>query len=103
MEHAFEYRLVCVEWVDSASSVSGNWIHVEAVPTECVLVRSVGWLVHDSEECKVLLPHLTNDKKQGCGEMIIPASSIRGMVTVCDVLTTQQNQSNPPITKGEPL
>jgi hypothetical protein len=76
------YQLVYIEWADSASSVSGGWIELDGLQGRCALVRSVGWLIQDTEECKVLLPHLTEDKKQGCGEMIIPASSVRSMVSL---------------------
>ena len=87
-------QLVYIEWVDSASSVSGGWIELEGLQGRCALVRSVGWLIQDTEECKVLLPHLTEDKKQGCGEMIIPASSIRSMAYLLVSASSSQPSSD---------
>lgn len=51
-----------------------------ACPTVPV-VRSVGWLVYDGKDCKLVVPHLSeaghvSAKQQGCGDITIPASSI---------------------------
>lgn len=39
-----------------------------------------GWLLHDGDDCKVIVPHVTEDHEnavsQGCGDMTIPTSSI---------------------------
>jgi len=41
----------------------------------------VGWLLHDGDDCKVVVPHITdqdhdNAVAQGCGDMTIPTISI---------------------------
>jgi hypothetical protein len=74
--------LVYIAWVDSASSATGGWIEVGNLKRECALVHSVGWLIHDDDHCKVILPHLTEDKRQGSGEMIIPASAVRSILNL---------------------
>ncbi len=88
-------KLVYIEWVDSSSSVTGEWIEVDRLKPECLLVHSVGWLIHDGEDCKILLPHLTADKKQGCGEMIIPASAIRSVSNLVLSAASQADLAHP--------
>ena len=74
--------LVYIEWVDSASSATGGWVEIGNLKRECALVHSVGWLIHEDDHCKVILPHLTDDKRQGSGEMIIPASAVRSILNL---------------------
>ena len=78
------YPLVFVEWKDSLVGVSG-WMETEGARPYPVMVRSVGWLVHDGTDCKLLVPHLSepnhsNAKEQGCGDVTIPASCITKLV-----------------------
>ncbi|MEO6193499.1 MAG: hypothetical protein ABIS20_10850, partial [Thermoanaerobaculia bacterium] len=51
---------------------------------EIPVCRSVGWLHHDGDDCKVIIPHLaeatTRSEKQGCGEMAIPTKAILRLV-----------------------
>jgi hypothetical protein len=75
------FRLVFVEWEDLAVGASGCGETAGACPS-VVTVRSVGWSVHDGQDCKLIVPHLSeaghvNTKQQGCGDMTIPASSVR--------------------------
>jgi len=47
--------------------------------------RSVGWLLHDTKECKVVVPHLSEENhaeaaQQGCGDMTIPTQAIIRMI-----------------------
>jgi hypothetical protein len=48
--------------------------------------QSVGWLAHDGDDCKVLVPHVAqvggDEPDQGCGDMTIPA---RAVVKVVDL------------------
>lgn len=79
-----KYRLVCVEWEDSFVGTSG-WGETDGARPTVVVVRSVGWLVHNGEDCKLIVPHLSEPdhgsaKQQGCGDITIPASAIRSMV-----------------------
>jgi hypothetical protein len=55
------------------------------VKPSLVVVQSVGWLVYDGDDCKMIVPHLSeaqhsDAKQQGCGDMTIPASSVRKIV-----------------------
>lgn len=74
-----EPRLVLVEWEDSYGC-SASWVSVEGNPPSTLLCRSVGWLIHDRDDCKVIVPHLTIPntavQQQGCGDMTIPAKAI---------------------------
>ncbi len=49
-----------------------------AEPLYC---RSVGWLVEERKECKVIVPHISGEKNgttilQGCGDLTIPTKAI---------------------------
>lgn len=83
-------RLVMVEWVDSFGC-STEWAELdgEASP-EPMVCRSVGWLLHDGDTCKVIVPHVadvSDAKQQGCGDMTIPAECIRKMVDLAEPVT----------------
>jgi len=77
-------RLVFIEWLDSFGC-SSQWEDI-AVPAPAPLFcRSVGWLLHDTDQCKVVVPHLTfptqeHMKQQGCGDMTIPTRAILRIV-----------------------
>jgi hypothetical protein len=74
-------KLVLVEWLDSHAG--RGWQDIEsveraAVPLYC---RSVGWLVRETKDCKVLVPHISGEKNgttvlQGCGDLTIPTAAI---------------------------
>lgn len=74
-------KLVLVEWLDSHAG--RGWqdeakLREVARPLYC---RSVGWLVAENKDCKVLVPHIAGEKNgdillQGCGDLTIPAASI---------------------------
>jgi len=73
-------RLVMIEWVDSYGC-SSNWQILKDCYAKPLLCRSVGWLFHDGDDCKVIIPHLSDTKSeeippQGCGDMSIPTKSI---------------------------
>lgn len=73
-------RLVLIEWLDSYGC-SSNWQLLEGCVPHLLHCRSVGWLVHDGEDCKVIVPHMTNadhptSPQQGCGDMTIPTKAI---------------------------
>jgi hypothetical protein len=78
-------RLVLVEWLDSFGC-SNNWqaLGDDDLKPEIPVCRSVGWLRHDGEECKVIVPHLAtataHTEAQGCGDMTIPARAILRLV-----------------------
>ena len=74
-------KLVLVEWLDSHSG--RRWQDIDrlksaAEPLHC---RSVGWLLSDEEDCKVIVAHLSGEKNggivlQGSGDIAIPAKAI---------------------------
>ena len=79
-------RLVLVEWLDSFGC-SRHWEPLEgaatASPQTC---KSVGWLAHDGDDCKVVIPHLAEaaDPPQGCGDMTIPTQAIVRLVDLSE-------------------
>lgn len=86
MRSKTDYRLVYVEWEDSQVGTAG-WGFTEGVKPSLATVRSVGWLVYDGKDCKMIVPHLSKDdtghiQQQGCGDITIPTSAVRKMVTV---------------------
>lgn len=78
-------RLVYVEWLDSYGC-SATWQHLSAAKDAAPMVcRSVGWLLHDSKQCKVIVPHVSDAERddlaaQGCGDMTIPTAAIVRLV-----------------------
>ncbi len=76
-------RLVLIEWRD-ACGCSPDWKSLEGYHAKPLLCRSVGWLLHDDEHCKVIVPHLSESEvtapAQGCGDMTIPTASIVRMI-----------------------
>ena len=73
-------RLVLVEWVDSHAS--RGWVTPAdlARAAEPLYCCSVGWLLHDKSNCKVMVPHMAGakggDTTQVCGDLTIPTKSI---------------------------
>lgn len=73
-----ECQLVLIEWEDSAQPIA-QWQRLEDMElggiVRCV---SVGWLVVDDEEKKVLAPNMGGGEHnlQACGVIQIPARSI---------------------------
>jgi hypothetical protein len=75
-----EYRLVLIEWLDSYGC-SSSWQDLSTCEPGVMTCKSVGWLIHDDEKCKVVVPHMNqpdhpNASQQGCGDMTIPSASI---------------------------
>jgi hypothetical protein len=80
-------RLVLIEWLDSFGC-SADWQPLEGCLTKPLRCRSVGWLLHDGDDCKIVVPHLSNAHEnvspQGCGDMTIPSAAI---VAISDLET----------------
>ncbi len=74
-------KLMLVEWLDSHAG--RGWQTVEqlekaATPLYC---RSVGWLLSENKDCKVLVPHIGGEQQGdvmliGCGDLTIPKKAI---------------------------
>jgi len=71
-------RLVLVEWLDSYGC-SANWQPLGSVKAEPMVCKSVGWLLHEDERYKVIVPHISDGTDQGCGDMTIPTAAIVSM------------------------
>ena len=79
-------RLVLIEWQDSLGC-STEWQPLGNCVPVVLACKSVGWLVHNGKDCKVVVPHISADrhpnaKDQGCGDMTIPSRSILSMITL---------------------
>ncbi len=74
-------RLVLIEWID-ACGCNSDWKLLEEYHPKPLLCRSVGWLFRDNEECKVIVPYLSESEApaQGCGDMTIPTASVVRMI-----------------------
>lgn len=71
---ACTFPLVFIEWVDSHYRAGWTADEAEDAPLVC---RSVGWLVKDGEDAKVLSAHIsTEESPQRCGDMTIPSRAI---------------------------
>jgi hypothetical protein len=77
-------RLVLVDWVDSCRSSSWEPLEtISAMPLHC---QSVGWLVKQTREGTVIVPHRSQEPpSQGCGTMVIPTAAIVRIVDLVDV------------------
>ncbi len=66
-------KLVEVLWLDAAGGERQGWRAVAGMSSgmahEC---RSVGFLIHKSDDRVIVCPHLSGE--QGDGEIVIPAS-----------------------------
>jgi len=74
-------KLVLIEWQD-AFGCSPSWQDMSDIEKpKPLLIQSVGWLLYDGKDCKVLVPHKTDGgvgvEPQGCGDMTIPTSAIK--------------------------
>jgi hypothetical protein len=79
-------QLVYIEWVDSYGCAS-EWTPIDPYTPELLHCQSVGWLLHDGQDCKVIIPHLSqashsNASQQGCGDMTIPTAAITKIVPI---------------------
>lgn len=77
-------ELVLIEWQDSLGC-SSNWQPLGDCAPEPFVCRSVGWLLYDGKDTKVVVPHIHNENEsgiasQGCGDIAIPSRSILRMV-----------------------
>lgn len=80
-------KLVLVEWLDSHSG--RGWQQLEEIEqaAEPLYCRSVGWLVKETKECKVLVPHIAGEANGdiillGCGDLTIPIKAIKRLTVL---------------------
>jgi len=75
-----EYPLVLIEWID-ASRIFDGWLDLKEIPTpephKCV---SVGFLISENKEGKILIPTLADiehpENRHTYGGMLIPSAAI---------------------------
>lgn len=74
-----QYPLVMIEWRD-AMTIRDNWHDIEKEINDPATCISVGYLVGDKENVKILYSHIAVEdewtKECGKGNMIIPTSNI---------------------------
>ena len=80
-------RLVLIEWQDS--HVGGGWQMLsEEIEDRALVCRSVGWLLLDGEQAKVVAPHLSQEEPgitlQGSGIMTIPTKAVLRLVDLTE-------------------
>ena len=72
-------KLLLVEWMD-ANGVNRDWEDLDNYTALLPTMRSVGWVVHETETLLCVCPHYcekTGDiGHQGCGIMTIPKVAI---------------------------
>lgn len=81
-EKKIPYDLYYVEWV-ALHGLRREWVPLKDIKPEEFRCYSVGWLVAESDEAVVLVPHIgpadENPKINGFGDITIPRSSLRCM------------------------
>ena len=79
-------KLVMIDWEDSSAIGHGVWHDVAIAKSDnnkdALLCRSVGWLLVDTKDSKVIVAHQSFGGPDGLlnqisGDMIIPTSAIR--------------------------
>lgn len=86
-----KYRLVKIEWLDSTLGVSG-WKKIDVLErSKSAVCISVGFLVCDKKEIKIIFPHLIEGdewiEEQGAGEITIPTKAI---ISIRDLKTCRK-------------
>lgn len=81
-------RLVLIEWMDSAQPVSGWRFLDDPLAVEAIRCRSVGWLVGENKQAKMLAPNIgdfeSGGSLQGSGFVRIPVLAITRLTTLVE-------------------
>ena len=77
-------RMVLIKWADSYGC-SPNWEDLDGCDPQPMICYSVGWLLHDGPDAKVIVPHISDPRnshvpQKGCGDMTISSVAIMEMV-----------------------
>ena len=76
-------KLVQIDWWDHSSRSNHNWDSLEAIAKDNLplLCQSVGWLVHDGKDTKVIVSNvyapLEGLELKGCHDMTILVPAIK--------------------------
>lgn len=89
-------RLVLIRWEDSRQPC-GQWRFLSAMPVaKAVEVASVGWLVEDTSEIKVICQNIGDlgnpEKAQASGIMVIPS---RCVIAIEPISESKHSSTNP--------
>ena len=92
--------LVYIEWLDSFGC-SPVWTEIGDCQPQPLVCKSVGWMFHDGDEYKVIIPHVTGEGhnqtlRQGCGDMAIPTKAIVKIVPLALPDTIFCSSCSPP-------
>jgi hypothetical protein len=70
-------KLIAVEWIDSSGA--NGWNRVSETPQAPERIRSIGWVIAESDESITIAPHMTTDQDdQNCmGALTIPKACIQ--------------------------
>jgi hypothetical protein len=70
--------LEIIEWQDHVSGSTNQWVPLDNLRRDARLedIQSVGWVTYENKEMVVIVPHLCERDKTGCGEMVILKSAI---------------------------
>ncbi len=71
-----KYKLLLVEWEDSALGFQG-WKIIKKQKHKTIKFTSVGFLTHEDKASITLYPHIDKQRKTGTGDITIPKSAIR--------------------------
>lgn len=74
-------KLVLIEWLDAHAGRGWQMMDRIERAAEPLYCRSVGWLVSEAGDCKIIVPHIAGEKNgeavpQGSGDLTIPNRSI---------------------------
>ena len=74
-------KLVLVEWMDSHAGRGWQAVEQFDKAAEPLYCRSVGWLISESKDCKVIVPHIAGERNgdlalEGRGDLSIPKRAI---------------------------
>jgi len=74
-------KLLLIEWLDSHAG--RGWKDLDEIESaaEPLYCRSVGWLLKETKDCKVIVPHIGGEENgnimiQGLGDLTIPTKAI---------------------------
>ena len=92
--------LVLIEWEDSRQP-SGSWKHLAGHPVwDAVKCASVGWLVHDDDQKKVLAPNMGDiddaSNMQLSGEIVIPTCCVLRIARLNEISSQQSARRSAP-------
>lgn len=86
------FRLVMVEWEDSEQPVSAwQWLS-DITARRPMRIRSVGWLIRDEADAKVLAPNIGFlDEAQASGIIRIPARCVVAIRNLKEPVARKRN------------